>query len=248
MPKSRAVALHFLISLTIVSGLLAVIFLIWYPAPFFRISGAQNALRTLIGVDLVLGPVLTAYLYRPGKRGLIIDMWFIAIVQLSALAYGSYVLYIERPQYMVFAVDRFVVMTDRDVTDPQLARGHCQGHWRLPCVMVAEMPTDAEIREALLFRSVEQGIELEQQPEFWRPLDEAMQGVLDRARPLQAIIDHDQNAAESVNKMLLRHDRALDSVVYVPVVNKMPKSFALVVDARTAATVAMVSVDPWDVN
>ncbi|MEM8547120.1 MAG: hypothetical protein AAGF46_03050, partial [Pseudomonadota bacterium] len=107
--RPKAIIGHFLISLFIVSTVLLLVFLVWYPSPYFQILGPAAVLKTLVGVDLVLGPLLTVILYKPGKKGLWFDMGFIAVVQAAALIYGTSVLYQERPQYVIFAVDRFVV-------------------------------------------------------------------------------------------------------------------------------------------
>lgn len=248
MSKKKAVFLHFLFSLIVVSGLMAIIFFIWYPAPFFRINGAENVLRTLIGVDLVLGPALTLYLYRPGKKGLWIDMWFIAIVQLSALVYGTFVIYNERPQYMVFSVDRFTVLAGRDLRDVDGEIDVCPPAGSAPCVVVAQMPDDLKEREDLMFRALEGGVQLEQLPRYWSTLASTADVVLERAEPLQRIAERDSAWQDDIDRLLARHARDAASLRYVPVVNKDLDGFALVIDARTAQTVDVLLVDPWEIE
>ena len=60
MPVAKAVLTHFLLSAVIVSVILACIFFVWYPSPLFEINGATDILKILVGVDLVLGPLLTS--------------------------------------------------------------------------------------------------------------------------------------------------------------------------------------------
>ena len=85
--------MHLSISATVVGFFLAVIFFLWYPPPYFEIAGAEGVVQILIGVDLILGPLLTLLLYRPGKPGVIFDLSFIALIQLSALIYGVTIIY-----------------------------------------------------------------------------------------------------------------------------------------------------------
>ena len=47
-------------SALIVGAACALIFLLWYPHPYFQAVGAWNVLRVLIGVDLVVGPAADA--------------------------------------------------------------------------------------------------------------------------------------------------------------------------------------------
>ena len=117
---------------------------------------------------MVLGPALTAYLYKPGKPGLWLDMSFIAVVQIAALVYGGSVLYQQRPQYVVFSIDRFAVLPATDIVHDGGPIGACPAGGPRPCLAVAIPPDDAALRSQVLKRALEQGIELEQQPRLWR--------------------------------------------------------------------------------
>ena len=59
MSRFSAFSIHFGISLLIFAALSAVILLVWYPGYFFELDGGWEGLRIIIGVDLVLGPLLT---------------------------------------------------------------------------------------------------------------------------------------------------------------------------------------------
>ena len=65
--KLRAFSIHFLISLAIFAVLLFLILFHWYPMPWFPIDGGWQGVRIMIGVDLVLGPVLTFMVFNPAK-------------------------------------------------------------------------------------------------------------------------------------------------------------------------------------
>ena len=125
--RPRAFLSHLALSAVVVGAVCALIFFVWYPHPYFQAVGAWNVLRILVGVDLVLGPVLTLILFKPGKRGLKFDLAFIACVQLAALAYGVNVIYGERPYFNVFAVDRFTVYAYQDVDSEQWNAGVAAG-------------------------------------------------------------------------------------------------------------------------
>ena len=248
MKKSRAVLIHFLFSLLLVSGVLAVIFFIWYPAPMFQINGADTVLRVLIGVDLVLGPALTAYLYRPGKKGLWIDMWFIAIVQLTALVYGTSVIYSERPQYMIWSQDRFVILAGKDVPDVEGGKPVCETIETLPCVAVAVLPNTVAARGELLETTLATGLELEQLAEYWRPLADYRERVLDKSLDLAWIAEQGPEWAAAVAAVVRASGRTQTDLRYVPVINKNLDASALIIDATTAMTVDVIDIDPWQIR
>ncbi len=96
--------------------MVGIVYWFWYPEPTFSIVGVLPIILMLIGVDLVLGPLLTMIVYKHGKPGLKFDLSVIALVQIAALIYGARTLYQEKSHYVVFAVDRleFVALTHID--------------------------------------------------------------------------------------------------------------------------------------
>lgn len=246
LQRKKTILLHVTVSAAVVGTVIAIIFLSWYPSPYFRISGGEQVLRVLIGVDLVLGPLLTVLLYKPGKKGLWFDMWFIAIVQLTALVYGTSVIYEQRPQYVVYSGDRFAVLPEADLVtdgDPIVA---CPERDRPPCVAVAVLPSDPDERNVVFARSVEEGIELEQQPRYWQPLADARSEVLSDAKPLALLAEASPRGETGVARVLARTGRDADTLRWVPVVNKRLDAFVLIIDAETAEPVDVVAVDPWE--
>lgn len=107
MSRWKAFAIHFSISLAVFLVLLGIILLVWYPGILFSIDGGWTGLRIVIGVDLVLGPLLTLVVFKAGKPGLKFDLSCIAIAQISCMAVGMWIVYNERPLALVLAYDTF---------------------------------------------------------------------------------------------------------------------------------------------
>ncbi len=105
MSRWRASAIHFSLSLVVLVLLLAVIFVLWYPGILFSVDGGWTGLRIVVGVDLVLGPLLTLIVFKSGKPGLKFDLSCIALAQTVCLAIGVWVVYNERPIALVMAYD-----------------------------------------------------------------------------------------------------------------------------------------------
>lgn len=242
----RAFLTHLTISATVVGSVFAVVFVLWYPPPYFAVRGASDILRVLVGVDLVLGPLLTLILFRPNKRGLGLDVTMIAMVQLAALVYGTSVIFVERPYYAVFAVDRFDVLARRDV-DPvaAAAAGFARKPLRGPMLVYATRPTDPAEFQKLLEETVFGGApDLERRPEYWHPFDEGRSAILARARTLDTLSTARPEAAVSIAKASRALGREPGELPYVPVVAH-ETSLTLVLDPQSARPLAALAIDPW---
>ena len=107
MSRWKASAIHFSLSLIVLLLLLAVILVLWYPGILFSVDGGWTGLRIVVGVDLVLGPLLTLIVFKSGKPGLKFDLSCIALAQTACMAVGIWIVYNERPIALVMAYDTF---------------------------------------------------------------------------------------------------------------------------------------------
>ena len=245
MSRIKAFLTHFGLSVLVVSLVLTVVLMFWYPPPFFQVIGATDALRILIGVDLVLGPLLTLVLFKPGKRGLVFDMSCVALMQLSALAYGVSVLYEERPYFVVFTKDRFEVLARKDVdlsrtNSPELT----DKPWRQPIFVVASMPADEQEYSQVLEEIVFEGKpDIQYRPEFWAPYATNSDAVLSKAKPIHKLLELDPELETSVKEVLSEHSKP-EQIAYVPVIGKK-QPYALIIDTTTKLPVDIIETDPF---
>lgn len=185
MTKLQAFSRHFAISAAIVGAVFALIWFVWYPAPLFQVLGAWGIIRILVAVDLILGPLLTAVIYRRGKPGLALDLSVIAAIQVAALIYGTMAIYSERPCYMVFSVDRFEALSCKLIDRQQLAAREDlpPKPWRGPLYAIAELPADPAERNRLLMEVMFEGKpDLPLRVEYWKNFSgEALEQVRARA-------------------------------------------------------------------
>ena len=101
--KLKAVGIHFIISLFIFILLVFWMYFSLYPSFYFNMSGGWQGLMLMLGVDVVLGPLLTFLVFNPHKklREIISDLVIVGFVQLGALGYGVYTVYQEHPTLAV---------------------------------------------------------------------------------------------------------------------------------------------------
>ena len=179
MTRFQASRIHLVISAAVVGTVLAVVFLIWYPGPTFEIAGAKAPVYVLVGVDLVLGPLLTLIVYKQGKPGLKFDLSFIATVQLVALIYGSYTLFSERPSYLVFAIDRVSLVSAKSIDKSSIRYADLtqKPSGRLVNVF-SRKPEDAEEFQGFLDSVLFQGMpDLDRRTEYWEPWESGADSI-----------------------------------------------------------------------
>ena len=97
----QAAGAHLTLSAVIGATVLAAMLFVWYPEPFFDAVGGSRLILLLVGVDVVLGPLLTLVVYNPRKPRLRLDLSIIAVLQSAALIYGVHVMFAARPVYVV---------------------------------------------------------------------------------------------------------------------------------------------------
>jgi hypothetical protein len=243
MSKRKAFLTHLLLSLLVVTAVLALMLLLWYPQPYFLAFDARGILQVLVGVDLVLGPALTLVVYKPGKSGLWFDMSCIAALQLAALVYGTTVIYQQRPYFVVFAADRFEILARGEIDATQLRSPELRRKpWGQPILAVARLPDDPLARKQLIEETLFEGKpDIERRPALWEPYSDALELVRDRARPLAELAELRPAAATAVSAAAARHAGPLS---YVPVMGKT-RAYALVLAPATLRPVDIIDADPF---
>jgi hypothetical protein len=242
--KMQAFLRHFTMSAIIVGIALAIVFFIWYPAPYFQIAGAWSVIQILVGVDLILGPLLTLILYRAGKPGLLFDLCFIALIQLSALSYGISVIYAERPYFTVFVIDRFEVWAKKDIEADRIQDEFLKHKpWIGPIYTIAEMPkSDAE--RAQILEGVFAGKpDLDRLPEYWSPYADKAELVTARGMSLQQLKANHPDAAAEIDAVISQHGDSTE-LIGLPVIGK-DDVYVLVLDGINPKPVDMILVNPW---
>jgi hypothetical protein len=172
MTKLRAFATHIGISFVIFLILLYFIVFEWYPPPFFTSDGGWQGIRIIAGVDLVLGPLLTLIVFKPGKPGLKFDLTLIGLLQAGALAWGIWTVHHERPIATVFVDGYFAPVTlyeiqDKGMTATKLqAFGHKPPYW-----IFSKLPTDEDALQKLRLEALRTGRPLFMFTEYYHAMD-----------------------------------------------------------------------------
>jgi hypothetical protein len=246
MTRFRAFAIHLTASATIFLIFLGIMFFVWYPAPYFAIDGGWKVLRILAGVDVVLGPLLTLIVFKPGKPSLKFDLSCIVLLQLGALLYGGTIIYQQRPAFVVFGVDRFTSIPAAEadfeqIKYPELKRSAGIG----PRLAQARPPDDPKLRQELLFGVLLEGQkDLEFRAEQYEPYRPDLAQLRSRSLDLAQIAARDETAKAAITAFANRHDGRLDDYFYLPLRGKN-QDLVLALSARDGMPAGWIPISPW---
>lgn len=247
MSRWKAAAIHLSISAAIGLIAAALIFGVWYPPPYGTAAGATELVLLLLGVDVVLGPLLTLIVFKAGKKSLRFDLGVIALLQACAFLYGMSVVTRARPAFIVAAVDRFVLVSANELDPADLAQGSRPEFrslpWTGPTVVGAALPTSGPERSDLLFSGMA-GKDVEKFPKYYVPYGDAATAMLKAARPLDALRNKHPEANPVLDAWLHRHRRDARNIVWLPLASRRT-SLTVLLDRADGSVLDALPLDPW---
>jgi len=246
MSRYRASLIHLLISAFLVSNVIGIVFWAWYPAPAFEAVGAFSLIRLLIGVDLVIGPLLTLIVYKHGKPGLKFDLTVIALVQISALVYGTSRLYAERPEYLVFAIDRLEFVSGKRIDRSELRYDQLRTKPFAELVHVFARPPEdpAEFQRYLNSVAFDGQPDLEARPEYWEPWTAGADIIRGTIKSLDDIRTTSARDEENIRKAINEYSAAHPDLGVIPI-GGIEEDIGLILDRETLEILGILYVDPW---
>ena len=244
MSRYRASFIHLLVSAFVVGNVVAVVFWAWYPSPAFEVLGAFSIIRLLIGVDLVLGPLLTLVVYKHGKPGLKFDLAFIALVQIIALVYGSYVLFSERPRYIVFAVDRVEFVGANQIDAAEIRYDVLRTKDATSLIRVYSSPPEDPEEFQRYFDSImfEGKPDLERRPEFWQPWSAGAETIRQKVIPFDNMHPTTEEEFATLQRAI---DEYSDQNVGAMPVGGVEDDISVIIDRETLEILSVLRVNPW---
>jgi hypothetical protein len=248
MTRWKAALIHFAISAIIATCVLAALVSLWYPLAVFSASGATRLVTLLIGVDVVLGPLLTLIVFKADKPSLRFDLSVIVFLQFVALAYGLYVTWNSRPILLVATGDRIEWVTATrvsrealaDAPDPAL-RSYPIGR---PRVVAALVPDDPKLRQEVV-DSVMAGRDVEVLPKFYLNYADTVPRLRKYFKPLSALPNWNDGAARArIEARLARAGVAPDDAVWLPLMLK-ERDIAMLIRSADGAFLGAVDTPAW---
>jgi hypothetical protein len=249
--KFKASAIHFLLSAVIASAVLALVYLGWYRGVLSTTEGVGEILLIMLGVDVILGPVLTFIVFRVGKKSLKFDLSVIAFLQLSFLAYGLYTVQLGRPAFIVFAKDRFESVAVADWPESsrallaQKSNENAVRHLFVPSYIAVTPPIDPKLRSDLMFEAIRGGPDLQHRPEHYSPLIDQSATVIEKSKPLSDLKRWNPNSGPAIEEIISKYKRQAIDVRFLPFKGKREDATVLV-QASDGSVLDIVLLKPWD--
>jgi hypothetical protein len=246
--RLRASAIHLGISLGLAILAAVLVFALWYPYPYREISGGRALFLILVSVDVVIGPLITLAVFNRAKpmKELRRDLAVVGLIQLAALAYGLWTMFLARPVHLVFEYDRFRVVHAIDVPPELLGRAPPQVK-AMPLTgptLLALRPFHSEEEKSEATIAALQGLILSARPDLWQPYDDARQRVLQAARPVTALRQRLITSAAQIDTVIARTGRTAESLAYLPMVGRQ-SFWTVLLDPVTAEVLDFIPLDSF---
>ena len=159
-------------ALTVTLGLL---YVGWYHWPGWYLADMPTVLAIMVGVDVVLGPLLTLIVADSAKarRVLARDLGVILAIQLVAFGYGVTTLWHGRPLYYAFSVNCLTMVQAQDIENesatPAAQNSDLAPHWHsLPRWIWAPLPSNSEEAEKIIRSAIQGGFDVTARPAYYR--------------------------------------------------------------------------------
>ena len=218
--RRQAALIHLCISAVVAATIVAVMVLLWYPSPWFRAAGGGTLMFLLIGVDVVLGPLLTFIVYDPAKKSLVYDLAVIVMLQVAALIYGVNVMAQARPAFVVYYRGAFEVVAARDASTEDIAEAKLPEFqsvpWTGPRLAAARAPADPGLQLKFAMEAAGGGADFTAHPRFYIPYTTASRDAAARGAALAMLAKQGAVEADEVASLVASSGRSVDTLVYLP--------------------------------
>lgn len=240
--RLKAFMIHLTGSLILASCALALVFLVWYPSPLDQALGVTHIFLLMLGIDVIVGPILTLLIYKTDLRLLKFDLTVIIIVQLAVFSYGIYTVAKGRPAWLVFSTDQFYLVRTTDVDTDNATKAQSiyrHASWFGPQWVAVILPTDRKQRSQLVSATLQAGSGLFTSPNLYGSLDKAETKIKMKSHPLTELSQY--NRSNSISTTLAKWKTA---TTWMPLWSD-PKGMTVLLD-KNNHVVSIVQLNPWN--
>lgn len=246
--RYQAFSAHLLSSALVALLSAALVFVVWYPAPMSTATGVTEIFLLLLAVDVVVGPVITLIVFNPAKKELKRDLLIVLFLQVSALLYGMHAVFVARPVYAVYNIDRFDLAYANDLTSDKLQKVSLPQFKSPPLlgpeVIAARRPDDAQERSKIMFGAVAGGDDVPQLPQLYVPYAQAQPLAVKHVQSIDVLRDFNPDRGAEIDAVLARHAKRPGGIGFLPLKGRVA-DLAVIVAADTAEVLEIVALKPW---
>jgi hypothetical protein len=211
--RVKAFALHLLASASALTLILGTLFFGWYHWPGWYLTAVGKVLLIMCAVDLVLGPTLTLVIANPSKprRELARDIGIIATVQIVALVYGTVTLWMGRPLYYTFSVNRLETVQSSDLSSDEITSALEESsafapHWySTPRWVWAPLPEDPDKAAKIVSGAgLGGGPDVIDMPRYFRAWEAGLPALRQQLNPIADITYFSKPEKERLRERMIR--------------------------------------------
>ena len=245
--KFRAFGIHFATTLIVALLAAALIFLVWYPAPFGTMVGGLKLFMLVTGCDLVLGPLISLIIYnsRKSRLALVFDYTVVCVLQVAALVYGVYSVSQARPAYIAFVKDRLEVIAAGEIAQGDLleAKGSKYASLSMAGPLLVATLVRPEDEDDALWAGLA-GRDIGVRPKFYVDYGSQIERIKQHLKPLSELRQRSQGDERIIAEGLRKLHRPAEDFGWLPVRHTRGFWTALV-DRQTGYPVKYVPIDPY---
>ena len=247
IPRIRAFLFHLAISLIIFLIPLYLIVFQWYPLPFFYTDGGWNGIRIIAGVHLIIGPLLTLIVFKPGKPGLRFDLTVISLVQAAALSWGIWVTYTERPVAMVYTLKYFTPVSEELLRAMEFPLENLDMYGdKTPVAIYADLPQDPAQHQKYLAQALSSRTPLYLFTELYTKFNtESLQILKQQSDRLYTYLESDEKGKQLLNTFFQIHPEIYNRYLFIPLHSRY-KRLVIVLDATNLSYKGNLNINVTD--
>lgn len=245
LTRFQAAAGHLVISLIIGLIVLSTMLFVWFPSPLFYAMGGAELLLLIVGVDVVIGPLITLIIFNPKKKFLLIDLSIIALLQMAALGYGVFAMYSGRPVYIVATDVDFKIVTASELDPSDIAEARLDEYRTLTLTgprLVGTRVPDNPVERLKVANASAFGVGVESYPKYYVPYDEVRGEVLKAAKPI-AQLQLSAEDAEVLTSYLRKASKQGGDIRCLPVSAKF-QGLTAILGAEDGAFLSLLPISP----
>lgn len=250
LAKFKAFSLHFVVTALVAALAALLVFKLWYPQPFADMMGGTKLFVLVVACDLVLGPLVSLVIYNPKKKRkeLLTDYAVVVALQLAALAYGLHTVAQVRPAFLVFAVDRYTVVSAGELPAAEREKAP-RPEWRQANwlggyhTVYAVRPTDPDATYDLIMSAMGGGRDVQHVVENYRPVAEHVADVLRAAKPVAGLRERFADKVPAVDAAVAASGRSEQALRWLPV-QAGSVFWTALIDSETGLPLGWVDLDP----
>lgn len=245
--RFQACGIHFLGSLGIALLAAGLVFWLWYPGLLAYASGVTKIFLLLLAVDLVLGPLITLIIFNPAKKELRRDLTIVVAIQIAALLYGLYTVFIARPVYTVYNGGRFDVVYANDIAPANLAKAANPQFQSLPVfgprMIAARLPADKQAAGEIVSAALSGGDDVQHLPQYYLNLADAREEMMARIQPLEKLRFYNRSAPQTLDALIEKYRENNQDVGFLPLKGAV-NNLTVIVRRKDGEIIEFVKIRP----